>query len=73
MFYYPFDTQRCFLQLQLSVRKELVKFAEHKAHVLYLEDPKLPAYLLKKFYITVNEIGNNETRYSTLNVSIPQP
>ncbi|XP_071524207.1 uncharacterized protein [Panulirus ornatus] len=68
VFYYPFDTQMCFLQLQLSVRRELVKFAEHKAHVVYLEDRKLPAYLLKEFYITVNEMGNNETRYSTLNV-----
>uniref|UniRef100_A0A0P4W8Z6 Uncharacterized protein n=1 Tax=Scylla olivacea TaxID=85551 RepID=A0A0P4W8Z6_SCYOL len=68
VFYYPFDSQHCFLQLQLSVRRELVKFSEEKAQVEYLEDPKLPAYILKGIFITVLESGSNETRYSMLNV-----
>ncbi|KAK7073216.1 hypothetical protein SK128_020873 [Halocaridina rubra] len=68
VFYYPFDTQTCYLLFQLSTRLELVEFTGEKSHVVYLEDPKLPAYLLSKYFITVIEGGNNETRYSTLKV-----
>ncbi|XP_069974618.1 uncharacterized protein [Penaeus vannamei] len=68
VFYYPFDTQRCYLQLQLSVRRELVSFTAEKARVLYGEDTKLPAYVLSEYIITVTEGGNNETRYSRLQV-----
>nr|XP_045592375.1 uncharacterized protein LOC123754216 isoform X1 [Procambarus clarkii] len=70
VFYYPFDNQQCFLLLQLTVRRGLVRFAGDKARVVYLEDPKLPAYLLADFSITVTEGGNNETRYSTLRVRL---
>lgn len=51
------------------MRRELVKFSVHKAIVVYLEDRKLPAYLLKDIYIVVTETGSNQTRYSTLSVS----
>lgn len=69
MFYYPFDNQQCFLLLQLNVRQELVKFSGDMASVVYLEDRKLPAYLLTDIYIEVIETGSNQTRYSTLSVS----
>ncbi|XP_064116511.1 uncharacterized protein LOC135222327 [Macrobrachium nipponense] len=67
--YYPFDSQRCFLLLQLSTRRELIKFHPQRTRVLYLEDPKLPAYLLSRYQIDVIVGGNNETQYSSLKVT----
>lgn len=39
-----------------------------KARVVYGEDKKLPAYVLSEYTIAVTEAGNNETRYSRLQV-----
>ncbi|XP_047488093.1 uncharacterized protein LOC125038600 [Penaeus chinensis] len=68
LFYYPFDVQHCYLMLQLNVRKELVEFSSDRAHVVYQEDPKLPAFVLSNYFIEVTEGGDDETRYSVLEV-----
>ncbi|XP_068236122.1 uncharacterized protein [Palaemon carinicauda] len=69
VFYYPFDTQRCYLMFQLNTRQELVRFTTAKSAVVYHDDPKLPAYLLSNYFIDVIELGNNETKYSSLKVT----
>ncbi|XP_071552277.1 uncharacterized protein [Panulirus ornatus] len=69
VFYYPFDVQRCFILLQLaSVRKELTTFISEKTSVIYLEEKLLPGYEVTECNITVSEAGNNETRFSELQV-----
>lgn len=70
LFYYPFDVQHCYLMLQLNVRKELVEFSSDRASVVYQEDPKLPAFVLSNYLIAVTEGGDDETRYSVLEVFV---
>ncbi|ROT62898.1 putative neuronal pentraxin-1 isoform X2 [Penaeus vannamei] len=69
VFFYPFDTQRCSVHLQLSsLRLEVVKIAGERAKVTYLEDKQLPSYTVTKYYAQDSFRGNNKTRYSVLKV-----
>ncbi|ROT82856.1 putative ligand-gated chloride channel-like 3 isoform X1 [Penaeus vannamei] len=69
VFYYPFDTQRCSVLLQLSfLRLEVAKFAGERARVEYLEDKELPSYIVTRYHATDTYRGNNDTRYSVLKV-----
>ncbi|KAG7175378.1 Glutamate-gated chloride channel-like 5 [Homarus americanus] len=71
MFYYPFDTQRCSVLLQLSlVTLEVVAFIEDGARVEYLGDKELPSYIIAKKQVTVIQRGNNHTRHSVLSVEL---
>ncbi|XP_042876207.1 glutamate-gated chloride channel-like [Penaeus japonicus] len=69
-FYYPFDTQRCSILLQLSDRSELVRFRSWDAQVIYQEDLQLPSYVINDYQVIVTERGNDQTRYSVLKVEI---
>ncbi|XP_042222801.1 uncharacterized protein LOC121867111 [Homarus americanus] len=71
VFYYPFDTQRCFILLQLaSVRKEHTSFTSDKTTVDYLEEKLLPGYEVTHCTVAVTDRGNNETRHSMLQVRL---
>ncbi|XP_069159957.1 uncharacterized protein [Procambarus clarkii] len=67
VFYYPFDTQRCVLLLQLSsVSHEVVTFSAELAAVEYMEGRSLPSYTVTFCSVTVTHRGSNATRYPVL-------
>ncbi|XP_042208683.1 uncharacterized protein LOC121856959 [Homarus americanus] len=69
VFYYPFDTQRCSVLVQLSsLRQEVVSFVTEKASVVYLEDKQLPSYTVVNYRATATHRGSNATKYSVLMV-----
>lgn len=71
VFYYPFDTQRCSVLLQLSsLRLEVARFVGERARVEYLEDKELPSYIVTRYQATDTYRGNNDTRYSVLKVCV---
>ncbi|XP_071519931.1 uncharacterized protein [Panulirus ornatus] len=69
VFYYPFDTQRCFVLLQLSsLRMEVASFSDEDVGVVYLEDHELPEHTVSRYQVLVTHRGTNRTRYSMLRV-----
>lgn len=69
MFFYPFDTQTCFISIQLAaIRKEVVSFSQEETEVEYLEKKVLPSFVVTKYKAEITDGGNNETRYSVLKV-----
>lgn len=69
MFYYPFDTQRCFALLQSSVSQDLVEFSRDQHVLTFLDDQNLPSYFVNNFRIHVTVLDTNQTIYSLLQVT----